>query len=316
MTSGGTQARIQSDANTLTLSGGISAASGTRTLTLQGTGNGLASGIISNGGGTLSIAKEGTGIWTLSNTSNSYTGTTTISAGTLLVNGKTGTGLTTIANGVTLGGSGTVAGGLSLAGNLSPGNSAGTLSITGNAAFTSSSSLAIELGGNAVGSTYDHVNVSGQLAIAGNLNVVLINGFTPLLGNSFDLFDSASPTGTFANVTFPAIDNLQWDTTMLYVDGTVKLISALPGDFNGNGMVDGADFVDWRKAGRRKSSTTRGVANFGETIASGSLVNSQIPEPDSILFVYRAVVCHLPFCAVAMNFLKMILANTSLAAAV
>jgi autotransporter-associated beta strand protein len=282
LSSGGNQARIQSDANTLILSGGISAASSTRTLTLQGAGNGIASGLISNGGGAISIAKEGTGTWTLSNI-NTYTGTTTVSTGTLLVNGRTGTGLTTVASGATLGGSGTVAGDLSLSGDLAPGNSAGIISVTGNASFALGSSLTIEIGGIAIGSGYDHLNVSAQLALAGTLNVVLINGFVPTLGASFDLFDRGSIVGTFSNVTLPTIPNLQWDTTQLYVDGSVKLISALPGDFDGNGTVESADFVIWRKANGSQIQFDTWRSHFGQSVGSGFLGKSAIPEPAGVI---------------------------------
>lgn len=79
---GGNIYLIQSDAGTLTISGTMLAASGARTLTLQGAGNGVVNGAIQNGGGTVSIVKDGAGIWALTG-SNTYTGTTTITNGTL-----------------------------------------------------------------------------------------------------------------------------------------------------------------------------------------------------------------------------------------
>jgi fibronectin-binding autotransporter adhesin len=91
-TSGGGTYLIQSDAGTLTLSGSaagasvagvaLQASSGSRTFTLQGAGNGVVSGTVQNGGGTVSIAKAGTGTWALIG-SNTYTGTTTVTGGTL-----------------------------------------------------------------------------------------------------------------------------------------------------------------------------------------------------------------------------------------
>ncbi|MEI6646801.1 MAG: autotransporter-associated beta strand repeat-containing protein [bacterium] len=58
--------------------------SSTNTLTLTGTNTGAntISGVISNGIGTIAVQKTGTGTWTLSGT-NTYTGSTTISNGTL-----------------------------------------------------------------------------------------------------------------------------------------------------------------------------------------------------------------------------------------
>ena len=60
---------------------------GDRTLTLTGTSTGdneIRLRLIDNpNGGTLSITKSGVGVWALGNTSNSYSGTTTIAQGTL-----------------------------------------------------------------------------------------------------------------------------------------------------------------------------------------------------------------------------------------
>ncbi len=59
---------------------------GDRTLTLQGnsTGDNLLNPLLSNPGtGTLGITKTGGGVWVLGNSSNSYSGTTTITAGVL-----------------------------------------------------------------------------------------------------------------------------------------------------------------------------------------------------------------------------------------
>jgi fibronectin-binding autotransporter adhesin len=63
------------------------ATTGAKSLNLAGAGTGLSSfnGIISNGGTTVSLTKSGSGTWALTNTANSYTGITTITAGTLQV---------------------------------------------------------------------------------------------------------------------------------------------------------------------------------------------------------------------------------------
>ncbi|MEO5916508.1 MAG: glycosyl hydrolase [Luteolibacter sp.] len=72
-----------------------SSASVAKTLTLQGStgGTGEVSGVISNGGTTTALTKAGSGTWTLSG-ANTYTGTTTLSTGTLAIgnNAAFGTG--------------------------------------------------------------------------------------------------------------------------------------------------------------------------------------------------------------------------------
>jgi len=95
-----------SGAGTLTLTGGRTGAN--NNLVLTGTGNGIESGII--GSGNATVTKSGIGTWTLSG-ANSYTGITTISAGTLKLGGSgsgansplgTTLGATTITSGAVL----------------------------------------------------------------------------------------------------------------------------------------------------------------------------------------------------------------------
>jgi len=73
---------------TITLSGPVQkqgAGAVAATLLLNGTGNGTLSGLISQFNGTIAVTKSGTGTWNLSN-SNTYTGATTVSQGTLQIN--------------------------------------------------------------------------------------------------------------------------------------------------------------------------------------------------------------------------------------
>ena len=93
--------RINSDAGTLTLSGAIGGAFG---LTVGGGGNTAISGVIGTGAGTLT--KDGTGTLTLTGT-NTYSGVTTITAGTLQLGDGTTDG--TIANTTSVINNGTLA---------------------------------------------------------------------------------------------------------------------------------------------------------------------------------------------------------------
>ncbi len=106
--------------------------SGARSLTLTGTngGNNTFAPIIGDGsGGVTSLNKSGSGTWVLTG-ANTYAGATTISGGTLKVNGSTAAGSAVAVNsGGTLAGSGSVNGTVAInsGGTLSPGNSPGTI---------------------------------------------------------------------------------------------------------------------------------------------------------------------------------------------
>lgn len=124
-----------------------SGATANRTLTLGGTntGNNTISGVIADNNATtgrIALIKADAGTWVLSG-NNTYTGSTNVTSGTLLVNGNqtSATGNVTVAAGATLGGNGTLGGATTIAGILSPGNGGiGTLNITGNTTWQGASS--------------------------------------------------------------------------------------------------------------------------------------------------------------------------------
>jgi len=164
-------------------------------------GSGNFSGVIEGGvGGSTSIEKIGADVLTLSG-ANTYTGNTTVSDGTLLVNNTTGsgtgTGDVTVNNGGTLGGEGTISGNVMVntGGTLSPGNSPGTLTVDGD--LTLAGLTVIEI---ASAASFDQIDVGGALTYGGDLSFDF--GFTPLLTDTFDIFDFTSQSGTFANINF------------------------------------------------------------------------------------------------------------------
>jgi autotransporter-associated beta strand protein len=148
-----------------TISGNL-ALSATRTFTVNNSTaavNDLTVSALVSGTG-FGITKVGTGTMLLSSNSNSYTGPTTVSAGTLLVNGATAASsvFTVGANG-TLGGIGTIGGPVTVDGTLAPGASIESLD-TGTVTFNNASILAAEINTSTV--------TSDLLDIAGNLNLI------------------------------------------------------------------------------------------------------------------------------------------------
>lgn len=119
------------------------------------------------------------------------------------------------------------------------------------------------------------------------------------IGRTIDLFDwnGVLPTGTF-NVSSP----YTWDISKLYTTGEVTLTAApgiVPGDFNGNGTVDAADYVVWRKGisvAPTQENYNSWRSRFGQPGGSGAgatdytspsaeSLPTAVPEPASLLLL-------------------------------
>jgi len=110
-------------------------------------------------------------------------------------------------------------------GKLSPGGSPGHVTFGGDVVLTGGTTLQMELGGTVPGSEYDNLDVDGELALGGALDVVLYDEFTPQGGDTFDLFDWGSVGGSFHAVNLPALPaGLAWDTSSLYATGQIAAV--------------------------------------------------------------------------------------------
>jgi hypothetical protein len=123
-------------------------------------------------------------------------GITTLSAGTALASAGG-----VLINGGTLDGFGTVSGNLTNKGQVRPGGAgpAGTLTVTGNYTQTASGVLDINLGGTAPGQ-FDVLAVGGLATLDGTMNVSLVNGFHPSLGDAFKVLTFGSRSGIFSTI--------------------------------------------------------------------------------------------------------------------
>jgi hypothetical protein len=105
--------------------------------------------------------------------------------------------LSVVLNGGVLKGTGTVQGNVINAAEVDPGDSPGTLSITGDYTQTSAGVLNVEIGGTSAGS-FDQLTVSGTATLAGTLNVQNVNGFVANPGNAFPILTFGARNGDFA----------------------------------------------------------------------------------------------------------------------
>jgi len=182
-------------------------------------------GVISETGGARSITKAGGGTMLMS-AANTYTGTTTVSAGTLLANG-TQTGAVSVGPGGTLGGSGTV-GATSIEGVLAP-TAAGLH--TGSLSFGPTGSLDATLTSVAP-AAMPSTMVTGTVTIDPNaaLNVAVAPGTAVPRGSNLLLIGNDGPDaigGQFAGVPTNSV--------LTTVEGVPLTVNYAGGD--GNDLV-------------------------------------------------------------------------------
>ena len=126
--------------------------------------------------------------------------------------------------GADLGGGGTFV----FNGGYSPGNSPGSVTINADTVFGTSNEALFEIAGLAQGTQYDHLNVNGNLTFGGTLKLSFINGYTGNAGDTFDLFDWTTSTGTFASISTQNASlgsGLAWNFDHLYTNGTISVIA-------------------------------------------------------------------------------------------
>ena len=135
----------------------------------------------------------------LGNNTVTYTGTsvssgvTSIDDGKLVVNGSLENSTSKIAVGATLEGTGTI-GGIDSSGTVAPGNSIGTLNVSGDVTLRSSSVLVIEVDANG---NSDKIVATGSVSAAGTIKIIPEAG-SNYDGASYTFITGSSISGTFS----------------------------------------------------------------------------------------------------------------------
>jgi hypothetical protein len=147
------------------------------------------------------------------------------------------------------------------------------------------------------------LTVTGAAALAGSLNISLLNGFTPASGNTFTVLTAASVTNNGLTLTGSSAG-----FSLSVVGGTNLVLTytsaGVLGDYNGDGVVDAADYTVWRDhlgqtfalPNRSPSNTgpistadyTYWKSRFGASSGSGASSEGSVPEPTTLLLVTLA----------------------------
>jgi len=229
-----------------------------RTLRLSGsnTGDNTISGpiVTATSVNLMGITKAGAGKWILSG-SNAYGGTTLVEAGTLLINGNSGSVVAPfVVSGGILGGSGTIGGAVTVnpLGTLAPGASIATLTTGSAVSFANGSTFAYEYETNLL--TADLLSMAGLLTLTGTM---------PLTINDLGPDVAVTPGTVFSLINYGG-----------------GLTGSGLFSYGGLSLVEGGTFTvganTWQIA---YSSTTAGV-NVASPLPSGSYVNLvAVPEP-------------------------------------
>lgn len=242
-----------SEARTLRLTSSVAATSGTGIVFSGVIGEADATPVT---GDVLSVMKVDAGVATLTG-ANTYTGTTTVAGGTLLVSNTTGSGTglgsVVVDAGTTLGGTGFMApaanNSITLNGTFAPGSLGGvsgediSLAVSGSGNISFNAAASFEIFSRTAGANPASANDRAVISAADWSNIIFggssvlnvidttSSSLTWQNGDSWQLFDwSGIATGTpgaFATLNLPTLDpGLFWDTTGLYTTG--HIIVAVP----------------------------------------------------------------------------------------
>jgi autotransporter-associated beta strand protein len=206
--------------------------------------------------GTGSVFKLGTGSWEL-RSDNTYSGNTTVSAGTLFIDGNQDPTDVTVNGTATLGGSGRI-GNLQVFGSLAPGHSPGILTCS-NVNFASQADYFVELNGGSPGAAvggYDQLSVRGTNQLGNStLHLSAAPSFAPMEGDRLTIINndgSEAIRGNFiglANGSVLTVGGLQLrilysdiflNDVVLVVTNTALKLGADPvvETGNGNGEIE------------------------------------------------------------------------------
>lgn len=183
-------------------------------------------GLFEFDGGTSAVAGDvvSTGTLLVSN------GSQVAFSGAVVQNGllQVDSGSTAIFDGALSGSGGGSGGGLiQLGGTIRPGNSPGVMAYENDVQFTGSSYLELELGGLNPGTQHDQITSTMSVTLDGTIELTLINGFVPQLGDSFELVVADSIADNGVGYVLPALSGgRSFEMTLNLAAGSMDVLSA------------------------------------------------------------------------------------------
>jgi hypothetical protein len=204
----------------------------------------------------------------------------------------TGRGVVNFAGGSVYGNGGTVTGPVISNAAIKMGDTPttmgiGQLTFVGNYIQGPLGSLTIDIAGF---DQYDQLNITGHAQLNGLLNIDLLHGYVPQLGDTFDIMNFANESGTFSLVMGLPINGqehftLEYNPTNLTLD--VVAGPLLSPDSGKEGLPATVPFI--------VEPDNDGTTLIASNIASGSAphygLSPTTPEPGTLLLLVSGLLC-------------------------
>ena len=162
---------------------------------------------------------------------------------------------------------------------------AGSTSIAADLTLSGASTLAIDLGNL----NTDFFDVTGDVVLdaLSVVDVTLEAGFVPT--GSYTIL-SASGTLTDGGLTLDPSDTGLFSLAVNSNSVVLTALAGVPGDFDGNGVVDGLDFLTWQRD--LGDATNLGIwqGNYGAGALAAAAGAAAVPEPTSLLLTIAGVI--------------------------
>ncbi len=168
------------------------------------------------------------------------------------------------------------------------------LTITGNYQHSVGAALQKEIAG---GTTLNKLVVTGTAQLLGDLSISLASGFVPQASQTFSILGAGTLVGQFANAAagarLPVANGRgSFEIDYDYANGRVLLsnfLAGIAGDFDGDGDVDGRDFLVWQR-NPSVGNLADWQLNYGMSTLTAT--STAVPEPGAWLLAVVAIFVH------------------------